>query len=91
MPTRSPLLLGKPVPKQYRGLKPLAVAHDRRLTAAIFAVQKRTSSSSAFKIGLWKSWRDAKRGQWIMSTTFYADELDPALRVLADCRKQLVG
>jgi len=82
------MLLGKPVPQQFRRFKPLAVAHDRRLTAGIFAVP--VKQGPAFKLGLWKSWRDPKTNKWIVSTTFYADELDPALRLLAECRRQLV-
>ncbi len=83
------LLLSKPVPKQYRGLKVAAVAHDRRLTAAIFDTTKR-GKATTFKFALWKCWQDAKSKKWIISTNFYADELDPMLRLMTDCRRQLV-
>ena len=67
-------------------MKPVAAAHDRRLTAAIFAVKK----EGPFKIALWKAWQDPKTKKWIHSSSFYPDEIDPMLRLLQEVRRKML-
>jgi len=84
---KKPALEGRACPRSLKGWKPVAVAHDRRLSAGVF-MRKRPSSraknSALFRIVVWRTYRDP-RGKERASTFLHRDEVDPALALLAKC------
>lgn len=86
---KSTFILGRPVPASMRKAKPLVVRHDRRLSAGIFSEPpRRKGSDSVYRLAVWKSYQ-TPLGRWVVSTSFFPDEIDPALRLLDDCRRSL--
>lgn len=80
---------GHPLPRIVEGCKPVAVAHDRRLSAGIFRVPGNGKrSSSRFKIVAWRTFQDSG-GHERATTTLYRDEIDPILRLLQQCGDRL--
>jgi hypothetical protein len=59
------------------------------LSAGIFTEPPRKKGGDKiYRLAVWKSYQ-SKTGQWIVSTSFFPDEIDPALRLLGDCRQAL--
>ena len=80
---------GKLLPAAARDCKPLAVAHDRRLSAGIFAVRaKRSKDSPQYRLIAWRTYR-TRTGKERATTLLYRDEIDPALALLAKCGDRL--
>lgn len=82
-------LLGRPIPPSVRNSEALAVKHDRRISAGIFSdAPKKKGKDRSYRLVVWKSYQN-KTGQWQTSTSFFPDEIDPALRLLNECRQAL--
>ena len=86
---KSTFVLGRPVPPSLRRSTPLIVRHDRRISAGIFTQPpKKKGGDTVYRLAVWKSYQ-TKLGRWVVSTSFFPDEIDPALRLLDDCRRSL--
>ncbi len=82
-------VLGRPVPPSLRKATVLVVKHDRRVSAGIFfEPPRKTGGDKVYRLSVWKSYQ-MKTGKWVVSTGFFPDEIDPALRLLEDCRRSL--
>lgn len=66
LPTTTKTLDGRPLPESVRGCKPVAVVHDRRLSAGIFEIPvKGKKSSGIYRIVTWRTYRhSATSKQW---------------------------
>jgi hypothetical protein len=85
----SAFVLGRPIPPGLRRATPIVVKHDRRISAGIFTEPPRKKGGDRiFRLSVWKSYQ-TKRGEWVVSTSFFPDEIDPALRLLSECRQAL--
>lgn len=85
----STLVFGRPIPPSLRQTTPVVVKHDRRLSAGIFTEPPRKpGGDTVYRLALWKS-SQTKSGRWVVSTSFSPDEIDPALRLLGECRQAL--
>lgn len=83
-------VLGRPVPPALRRWTPLSVQHDRRVSAGIFAQRASSKSSpTVYRIAIWKAFQHPSTTKWIVTTTLFPDEIDPALRLLDECRRAL--
>ncbi len=77
---------GRPVPENLRSCKAVAVVHDRRLSAGIFEMpRKNRREVPRYRVVVWRTYRDGKTKRERASTTLYRDEVDPALRLVAQC------
>ncbi len=86
---RSMMVHGRPVPPGVRKATPLVVRHDRRLSAGFFVEgPRKKGKDKAYRLVVWKSYQN-KVGKWIVSTSFFPDEIDPALRLLEECRRNM--
>ena len=78
---------GRPCPSVVKGWTAVAIAHDRRLSAGIFATRQRSrwrKIPPLYHIVVWRTYRD-RRGQERATTLLHRDEVDPALSLLAKC------
>lgn len=86
---KSAFVFGRPVPPSLRKATALIVKHDRRLSAGIFTEPPRKKGGdTVYRLAMWKSYQ-TPLGRWVVSTSFFPDEIDPALRLLDDCRRSL--
>ncbi len=87
---RQSFVLGRPVPPSVIRWQPLAVQHDRRISAGIFAQKSKSKTSPlVYRLVIWKAYQMPKSTKWIVSTSLFPDEIDPAIRLMEDCRRQL--
>lgn len=82
-------VLGRPIPPSLRRATPVSLKHDRRISAGIFSEPPRKEGGDkVYRLAVWKSYQTpAKR--WQVSTSFFPDEIDPALRLLEECRRSM--
>lgn len=86
---RQNFILGRPIPPSLRKATALVVKHDRRVSAGIFTEPPRKNGGDkVYRLAVWKSYQ-LKTGKWAISTGFFPDEIDPALRLLEDCRRSM--
>jgi hypothetical protein len=78
---------GRLCPTAVKGWIPVALAHDRRLSAGIFKLRPRSrwrKAADQYRLVAWRTYSD--RGGRERATTFlHRDEIDPALNLLAKC------
>lgn len=87
---RPHLVLGRPIPPGLHKWKPLMVKHDHRISAGIFSHSSRSKTAkTVYRAIVWKSFQKSPGGRWAVSTSLFPDELDPALRLLDECRRAL--
>ena len=87
--TKPTFILGRPIPASLRKATVLVVKHDRRVSAGIFTEPPRkTGGDKVYRLAIWKSYQ-LTTGKWVLSTGFFPDEIDPALRLLDDCRRSM--
>ena len=87
---RQTLVLGRPVPPALQRWTPLVIRHDRRVSAGIFALKSKAKTADlVYRLAIWKAFQSPKSHEWIVSMSLFPDEIDPALRLLADCRREL--
>ena len=83
---RAATLNGRPVPQSVRGLKAIAVAYDRRLGVGIFEMRRKNRRASCrYRLVVWRTYRDGKTKRERASTTVFRDEIDPIVRLVAQC------
>jgi len=79
---------GRLCPSAVKGWMPVAISHDRRLSAGIFTTRRRRrrrpSSSQRYRIVVWRTYRD-RGGRERATTLLYRDEIDPALSLISKC------
>jgi hypothetical protein len=78
---------GRPLPNTVAGYTPVAVVHDRRLSAGIFTLSRR-KSAPLYRLVAWRTYTD-KQGQERATTSLHRDEIDPILRLLDQCGRRL--
>lgn len=71
----------RPLPSSAIGLQPVAVVHDRRLSAGVFAVPRKKSKTPLYRLIVWRTYRDAK-GKESATVNLFRDEVDPAFRLM---------
>ena len=87
LPNRATTLDGRPLPSSLAGYTPVAVAHDRRLSAGIFELRRR-KGAPLYRIVTWRTYAD-KQGHEQATMSLHRDEIDPALRLLEQCGRRL--
>jgi hypothetical protein len=87
LPTRR-TLDGRPLPVTVENAKPVVVVHDRRLSAGIFAVERRKNVPVHYRIVAWRTYAD-RQGRERATMNLHRDEVDPVLRLLAECTQRL--
>ena len=87
LPTRR-TLDGRPMPAAVEDAKPVVVIHDRRLSAGIFAMQRRKNAAIQYRIIAWRTYAD-RQGRERATMNLHRDEVDPVLRLLAECAQRL--
>ena len=78
---------GRPLPKTLAGYTPVAVAHDRRLSAGIFELRRR-KAAPLYRVVAWRTYAD-RQGREQATMSLHRDEIDPALRLLEQCGRRL--
>ena len=76
LPTRT-TLDGRPLPSSLASYTPVAIAHDRRLSAGIFELRRR-KAAPLYRIVAWRTYAD-KQGHEQATMSLHRDEIDPAL------------
>ena len=84
---RPKTLNGVPVPESLRGYKAVATASDRFLHVGIFACRRK--KTCVYRIVAWRTYRDRKTGKLRATTTLYRDQIDPLVRLVAQCGERL--
>jgi hypothetical protein len=79
---------GRPLPAALEDAVPMVVVHDRRLTAGVFEHPRRKGAPSHYRVVAWRTYAD-KRGREHATLSLHRDEVDPALRLLAECALKL--
>ncbi len=79
---------GRALPAAVEGAKPVVVVHDRRLSAGIFATQRRKNAAIHYRIVAWRTYADLQ-GNERATTNLHRDEVDPVLRILSECAQRL--
>ena len=86
LPNRT-TLDGRPLPSSLAGYTPVAVVHDRRLSAGIFELRRR-KAAPLYRIVAWRTYAD-KQGHERATTSLHRDEIDPVLRLVDQCSRRL--
>lgn len=89
--TKPTFVLGRPLPPGLKGYTAESVVHDRRLSAGIFSQTSRAKSKAKlYRLVVWKAYQEPG-GRWRVSTSLFADEIDPALGLTLEARRRLNG
>ena len=86
LPTRA-TLDGRPLPSTLTSYTPVAVVHDRRLSAGIFELRRRRADP-LYRVVAWRTYAD-RQGRERATMSLHRDEIDPVLRLLDQAGRRL--